>query len=45
MAFILMIISIPYRIAGKEFPDYQAYKRYGNGLTKMHGAVAIAILS
>jgi len=24
----------PYRIAGKEFPDYQAYKQYGNGLSK-----------
>lgn len=24
----------PYRIAGKEFPDYQAYLQYGNGLSK-----------
>jgi len=24
----------PYRIPGKEFPDYQAYKQYGNGLSK-----------
>ncbi|HEX5150406.1 MAG TPA: family 10 glycosylhydrolase [Parafilimonas sp.] len=24
----------PYRIAGKEFPDYPAYKQYGNGLSK-----------
>ncbi len=24
----------PYRIAGKEFPDYQAYIQYGNGLSK-----------
>jgi len=24
----------PYRIAGKEFPDNAAYKRYGKGLTK-----------
>lgn len=24
----------PYRIAGKEFPDLQAYKQYGNGLSK-----------
>ncbi len=24
----------PYRIAGKEFPDYQAYILYGNGLSK-----------
>jgi len=24
----------PYRIAGKEFPDYQAYRQYGNGLSK-----------
>lgn len=24
----------PYRIPGKEFPDQQAYKQYGNGLSK-----------
>lgn len=24
----------PYRIPGKEFPDYQAYVQYGNGLSK-----------
>ncbi|HNP20673.1 MAG TPA: family 10 glycosylhydrolase [Panacibacter sp.] len=24
----------PYRIAGKEFPDANTYKKYGNGLTK-----------
>lgn len=24
----------PYKIAGKEFPDYQAYVLYGNGLSK-----------
>lgn len=24
----------PYRIAGKEFPDYSSYKKYGNGLSK-----------
>jgi len=24
----------PYRIAGKEFPDYQAYVQYGNGLSR-----------
>ena len=24
----------PYRIAGKEFPDYQAYIQYGNGLSQ-----------
>jgi uncharacterized lipoprotein YddW (UPF0748 family) len=24
----------PYRIAGKEFPDYKAYAQYGNGLSK-----------
>ncbi len=24
----------PYRIAGKEFPDYQAYLQYGKGLSK-----------
>ena len=24
----------PYRIEGKEFPDYQTYKKYGNGMNK-----------
>ncbi len=24
----------PYRIAGKEFPDYKTYKQYGNGMAK-----------
>lgn len=24
----------PYRIAGKEFPDYSSYSKYGNGLSK-----------
>ena len=24
----------PYKIAGKEFPDYKTYQQYGNGMTK-----------